>query len=146
MIEHSRIGEYLNEHGTLTYTNVGTSMMPLLRQGKDLFTVRKKGIARCSVRDVVLYVREPDRYVLHRVISVRPDDYVIIGDNCIKKEYGITDKDIIGIMTSFVRNSREHSTDEPLYRVYSFVIMHTIRLRRILKVCKKVVRKILKRR
>ena len=35
------IEDYLNERGTLTYSNVGTSMMPLLRQGRDLFTVRK---------------------------------------------------------------------------------------------------------
>ena len=31
--------EYLNKHGTLTNTNVGVSMLPLLRQGRDLFTV-----------------------------------------------------------------------------------------------------------
>ena len=31
--------EYIEKNGSLTYTNVGTSMMPLLRQGKDLFTV-----------------------------------------------------------------------------------------------------------
>ena len=34
--------EYLEKYGTMTYSNVGISMMPLLRQGKDLFTVRKK--------------------------------------------------------------------------------------------------------
>ena len=33
------IAEFLEENGKLTYTNVGVSMMPLLRQGKDLFTI-----------------------------------------------------------------------------------------------------------
>ena len=28
--------EYLAAHGTLTYSNVGVSMMPLLRQGKPV--------------------------------------------------------------------------------------------------------------
>ena len=39
--------KYLQRHGTLTYSNVGVSMLPLLRQGRDLFTVEKKGAARC---------------------------------------------------------------------------------------------------
>ncbi len=33
--------EYLERNGSLTYTNSGVSMLPLLRQGRDLFTVRK---------------------------------------------------------------------------------------------------------
>ena len=35
--------QYLNEHGELTYKNKGSSMRPLLRAGRDLFTVKKKG-------------------------------------------------------------------------------------------------------
>ena len=50
--------EFLEANGELTYTNVGTSMMPLLRQGRDLFTVRKKTEERCRAGDVVLYRRE----------------------------------------------------------------------------------------
>ena len=48
--------DYLEEYGTLTYSNVGTSMLPLLRQGKDLFTVERKAPGtRCKVGDVVLF-------------------------------------------------------------------------------------------
>lgn len=120
---------YLEEHGSLTYSNVGVSMLPLLRQGKDLFTVRRKGTERCRRGDVVLYRRPPTHYVLHRVIEVRKQDYVILGDNCIGKEYGIRDEDIIGVMTGYVRDGREHSTDELGYRLYSFWILHTIGIR-----------------
>ena len=111
--------EYLEKFGTLTYTNVGVSMKPLLREGRDLFIVRKKGEERCSVGDVVLYRRPPESYVLHRVVEVREDDYVILGDNCINREYGIKDDDIIGVMTGFVRGGKEHSVDEKTYRLYS---------------------------
>lgn len=52
--------EYLQKNGSLTYTNVGTSMMPLLKQHRDLFTVRKKGKERCKAGDVVLYRRPPN--------------------------------------------------------------------------------------
>lgn len=126
-------GEYLEKNETLTYTNVGVSMLPLLRQGKDLFTVRRKGQERCKAGDVVLYRRPPDRYVLHRIVEVRPEDYVILGDNCAAKEYGIRDADILGVMTGFVRGGREHSTGEAGYRLYSFVWLHSAGLRILLK-------------
>ena len=32
--------EYLAKYGELTYRNVGVSMLPLIRQGRDTFTVR----------------------------------------------------------------------------------------------------------
>ena len=82
--------EYLQTHETLTYSNVGVSMLPLLRQGRDLFTVRRKGPERCKAGDVVLYPRNR-QYVLHRMVEVRPDDYVIPGGNCASKEYGVSE-------------------------------------------------------
>lgn len=133
MSEGISFEEYLDQHGTLTYSNVGVSMLPLLRQGKDLLTVKKKGMERCKKGDVVLYRRPPDQYVLHRIIEVRPDDYVILGDNCVAREYGIRDEDIIGILTSFVRNGKEHKVTEPGYCIYSFLWLHLWPIRVFLK-------------
>ena len=116
----SSLEKYLSEQGRIISTNVGVSMLPLLRQGKDLFFIEKKGAERCRVGDVVLY-RRKCQYVLHRVIEVRPEDYVILGDNCYVKEYGIKDSDILAVMTSFIRNGREHSVNELAYKIYSFV-------------------------
>lgn len=121
--------DYLKEYGSLTYTNVGVSMLPLLKQGRDLFTVEKKSDKRCKKGDVVLYHRPPDQYVLHRVIDVLPDSYVILGDNCIAREYGITDADILGVMISFVRKGRSFSIQDRRYRIYSALILHTIPFR-----------------
>lgn len=135
--------EYLQTHDTLTYTNVGVSMLPLLRQGKDLFIVRKKEKDRCKKGDVALY-RRGDAYVLHRIIEVRPENYVILGDNCIAKEYGVRDEEILGVMTGYVRNGKEHSIHEWRYRLYSFVILHSVGLRFFLKHCKKVLTRCVK--
>lgn len=119
------IEQYLSENGTLTYSNKGTSMMPLLREGKDMFTLRRKGAERCRAGDVVLYKRPPKDYVLHRVVEVRENDYVILGDNCVTYEYGIKDSDILGVMTGFIRGGREYRVESPGYRLYTFIILHT---------------------
>lgn len=110
--------EYLDKFGVLTYTFRGVSMLPMLRQGKDLITVEKKGAERLKKYDVPLYRRGKD-YVLHRVVKVREKDYVILGDNCLNKEYGVTDSDIIGVLVSFKRNGKTISVDDPVYRIYA---------------------------
>jgi len=129
MIEGSSFEDYLEKYGSLTYTNVGTSMLPLIRQGRDMFVLQKKGLGRCQKGDVVLYRRPPDKYILHRIIGVRPDGYVILGDNCIAKEYGIHDEDIIGVMTGFVRNGKQHSVEDIGYRLYSVLWIYTAPIR-----------------
>ena len=135
---------YLEEHGSMTYSNVGVSMLPLLRQGRDLFTVEKKGTARCKKYDVVLYRRPSASYVLHRIIEVRDKDYVILGDNCITKEYGITDDDIIAVMTGFVRGGKTHTVRELGYRIYSHIWVDFAGIRIFLKKAKSKVRRLLK--
>ena len=115
--------EVLEREGRLVYTNVGISMLPLLRQGKDLFVVEKRGPERLRAGDVVLYRRPPNQYVLHRIVKVRERDYVILGDNCVNREYGITDEDILGVPTGFVREGKHHTVTEKGYRLYSFLMV-----------------------
>ena len=145
MAKKMKYEDYIEKYGTLTYTNVGVSMMPLLRQGKDLFTISKKDKRRFRRGDVVLYRRPPNKYVLHRIIEVRTDDYVILGDNCIRKEHGIKDSDILGVMTGFVRSGKEHSINEKRYRLYTWVILNTIPVRVFFKKIKLKTKRMIKR-
>ncbi|MBQ9068751.1 MAG: PqqD family peptide modification chaperone [Eggerthellaceae bacterium] len=93
----------LRERGSFVYRNVGVSMLPLIKQGRDLVVIGPKPEGRCRKYDVVLY-RRGTRYVLHRIVEVLEDGYVICGDNCVNREYGFTDADIVGVMTAMVRN------------------------------------------
>ena len=113
----STFEEQLDKYGKLIYTNVGDSMMPLIRQDKDLLIIEKpKG--RLKKYDVPLYRRDSGQYVLHRILEVRKKDYVICGDNRWVKEYGITDRHIIGVLTGIVRNGKTIPVTDWRYRLY----------------------------
>ena len=109
--------DLLETDGYLIYTNVGVSMLPLIRQKRDIIEIHAKGNNRCRKYDVVLYKRG-EKYLLHRIVKVHPDDYVIVGDNCIWREYGIKDDQILGVMTRVVRDGKSITTDNILYKVY----------------------------
>lgn len=117
MIRKSTIERELEEKGSCSYFCVGTSMLPFLRQRKDLIHL-KKPEGRAKKYDVVLYRAGEGKYILHRVLLVREKDYVICGDHCLKKEYGVTDKDIVGILSGYTRNGRIYSMNSPCYRLY----------------------------
>ena len=124
------IADYLAENGSITYSNSGTSMMPLLKEGRDLFTVRaKRPGERFAVGDVVLYRRPPDKYVLHRIVEVADGGYTMLGDNCVRRETGIPESDVLGVMTGYVRKGKAHSVTEPAYLRYTARILKYEKLR-----------------
>lgn len=107
----------LAEKGKIIFPNRGVSMRPLIREGKDLMIIEKPR-GRLKRYDGALYKRKDGSYILHRVLKVRENDYVICGDNCVKKEYGITDEMILGVLTGVIRNGRELSATDKRYRLY----------------------------
>ena len=113
----SSFEQVIEERGELVYTHVGASMYPLLKP-RDLLII--KAVDRKPRRlDIVLYKRDSGKYVLHRILKVRKDDYVISGDNCLDKEEGITDRHIFGMLTDIVRNGRTVSVYSFGKRVYA---------------------------
>lgn len=113
----------LETNGTLVYTNVGDSMMPLIKQGRDILVIGRKPEGRLKRLDIPLYRRDTDpkgKYVLHRILWVRKNDYLITGDNRRGLESGISDRHIIGVLKAIIRNGKEIdlSTDWK-YKLYS---------------------------
>ena len=127
--------ELLDTKGYIVYTNVGTSMLPLLRQRRDIIEIRKVSSDRCRKYDVVLYKRG-NKYILHRILKVRPDDYVIAGDHNTFLEYGITDRDILGVMTRVIRSGKEIHMKDPGYRLYVHLWCDFYPLRMFLLKCR----------
>lgn len=113
----STFEDEIRRTGKLVYVNSGDSMMPVLRENKDLLVIGKVN-GRLNKYDVPLYKRDSGQYVLHRILKVRKSDYVICGDNRWRKEYGITDRHIIGVLTAIIRDGREISVKSKKYRLY----------------------------
>lgn len=144
------IKEQLENDGSIVHAIKGVSMMPLLRQGIDVAVIEKKGEARCKKYDVPLYLRADGKYVLHRIFEVRENDYVICGDNCSFYEYGITDDDIVGVMSGIIRDGKFISVEDEWYKRYvkriCGVFPLRIAYRRTRHFAGKILRKILKRK
>jgi hypothetical protein len=93
-------------------------MMPLLREHRDLLVIEKKPEGRCKKYDAVLYRRPTGEYVLHRILKVRKGDYVICGDNRWKREFGVPDQWIIGVLSAVIRDGRQINVTDWSYRCY----------------------------
>ena len=108
--------EELARSGSIVFTNKGVSMMPLLRQNRDLMVIEKNGPARCKKYDVILFKRG-EKYVLHRILKVRERDYYVAGDNCRKGEY-VKESQILGILTQVVRDGKTITPEDAAYQRY----------------------------
>ena len=114
--------DFLKEKGYIVYTNVGTSMLPLLREHRDILEIRPL-MRKPRKYDVVFY-KKGEKYILHRVLKVLPDGkgYLIAGDHNIFIERDVTDDMILGRMTRIIRNGKEINVDEECgYKLYSHI-------------------------
>lgn len=108
--------DILEKDGILYYTNIGTSMMPLIRQHRDIMTIVKRPDKRLEKHDVILFKRG-EQYVLHRILKVKDDRYEVSGDNQFSMEK-VKDEQIIGVLRSVVRDGKTVSVTDLGYRLY----------------------------
>ena len=107
--------EILLHSGALVYKTKGVSMQPMLRQNRDLVIIRPS-FSRLNQYDVALY-KSGDLYILHRVIGVRDDHYLIRGDNTYVLET-VPHEAVIGVLTEFRRKGKQFSVDNRGYKLY----------------------------
>lgn len=125
---NKRIEELLADDGMYVSTTSGVSMMPMLRDRRDTIVIMP-AVERLKKYDVALY-RRGDDYLLHRVIKVLPDSYIICGDNCTTLERGITDDQVLGKLTEVRRGEKKLKLDGFRYGVYCRYIVATFYPRR----------------
>ena len=107
--------EILQKDGKLIYRTKGVSMEPMLRQNRDLVEIRVPAL-RLKKYDVALYKRGSS-YVLHRVMKVLPDGYLIRGDNTYHPEK-VPEEAVLGVLARFVRKGKTWEVTNPCYQLY----------------------------
>lgn len=134
------IEEELEKQGFHMSTIVGDSMMPMLRNRRDLVKiVPVKGILKKY--DLPLYKRPTGKYVLHRIVAVKSDHYLICGDNRCWKEKVPFDW-VVGVMESFDRDGVEIKADNEEYMKYVKKCCRGYWKRKIKRIIQKITKKV----
>ncbi len=121
---YSNIEEQLATQGAYVSTTVGVSMKPMLRNRRDRIILLPVGERTLSKWELPMYRRPDGKYVLHRIIGVRDDHYIIRGDNTYVRE--IVPKEwVLGYVSEFYRGEKHILSTSRSYRFYA-AFWHTV--------------------
>ena len=110
------IKELLQNDGKFIGTTMGVSMRPMIISGRDVVVIEKK-TERLKPLDVALYIRNDKDYVLHRVLKVTEDGYIIRGDNCYSDEI-VKEDEVIGVLTQYFKKDKPIMMGDKKYLRY----------------------------
>lgn len=110
------IRERLAAGESVRFSPHGTSMLPMLKDGRDQVIISPLP-DKLKKYDLPLYQRKNGQYVLHRIVKVR-DTYTCIGDNQFVTEPGLCHEQMIAVVTGFIRKGKEYSTECLRYKAY----------------------------
>ena len=122
----------LDGGGVFTLAPQGESMRPTILPGRDRVSIVKWD-GHATPYDILFYKRADGQFVLHRLVRIAEDGFVMCGDNQTVLEHGVREEQIIGIVTeiirpgetlvrgtpAFVRPGRCRVRNRPLRVVYS---------------------------
>ncbi len=107
----------IQNNGYIAYTNRGDSMMPLIRENRDILVI-KKIEAPLKKNDAVLFKRENGAYVLHRIIKKCGDGVFLIGGDNRWFAEKIPEDWIIGVLTEVIRDGKHITADSAENKKY----------------------------
>ena len=122
---------------------VGVSMMPMLRQKKDSVELAPLP-EKLKKYDLPVYQYPSGKYVMHRVVAVKEDHYICVGDNTIEYET-IYPEMLVGVVTAFKRGNKRIEVDNFWYRLYSRVWVAIYPVRKFLRQTKGWLRRLIKK-
>ena len=104
----------LLKNGVLGFVTHGNSMWPFIKNKKTSVIVTKKE-NRLNVYDVAFYERADGSFVLHRVLEVKDDGYIITGDSQTEKEY-VLEPAVIGVLCGYYKGKTYIDCDSTEYK------------------------------
>ena len=111
--------QLLQEGNIIRLKPQGFSMYPLFIPGRDEALIQQVPVTSLKRNDVALYRRNQGILVLHRIVRVTADGYYMTGDNQYEIEGPLRPEQFRGKLIAFVRNGKEISVRNPVYRFLS---------------------------
>ncbi len=131
----------LELHGLYASTTRGTSMEPLFRTHRDVVIISKLE-GELKKYDVALYRgNKSGKYILHRVVGIKNDVYLIRGDNTFEIER-VDKSSVIGVLVEFNREGKHVRVTDRGYRIYSVLWNFIYPIRYLIWIFKRILRKI----
>ncbi len=141
------IKEVVSSGATFRLYPHGTSMQPTIRQGED--SVELSSPDNLKVLDAVLYQRENEQYVLHRIVRIHGAYLDMCGDNQLEIEKNVEKFRIIAKVTGIYREEKYISCQDKnlkaeIKKLYRKKIFQRIRSR-IIKIIYPIYKAIFKK-
>ena len=131
MKQTGNIEQCLKDMGFAVVPISGTSMWPLLKEGKSQVQLVSGRTKQLKKGDIVLYRRKDGTLVLHRIIKiVKKNTYLVCGDHQWKLEEQIREDQILAAVQGFFINGRYIDEKTWWYRLYKKIWNGNLTIRR----------------
>jgi hypothetical protein len=105
----SALKPLLDEGHELRLLQVGTSMVPFLRGGRDEVFLCSPKIKKPARGDIALFSRDDGLFVLHRIHHIKKNQYYMLGDAQTWIEGPLSEDCIQAIATAVIRKNKKLS-------------------------------------
>ena len=113
------IEQLLASDATIKIKPQGYSMYPLFVPGRDEACIDRADFSSLKRGDVILYRRDKNILVLHRIWKITGNSFYMVGDNQTEIEGPLRADQVRGKLTGFVRNGKFVDVKNPIYRFLS---------------------------
>lgn len=136
------IEEVISSGGEFQLTPYGISMLPLIRPGQDsVILVSPRDLKKT---DIVLYKRCDGSFVLHRIMLIQKDNYIMCGDNQNYLERDIKKEQILALVKDIYRDGEKINTETDEYKKYIKSLYKKVRKSRLRLFLSRIKHKIFK--
>ena len=127
----NNIERSINELGYAVAPITGTSMLPLLKEGRDLVELESCSQERLKKGNVVLYKKNDGTLVLHRIIKTENGEFfTVLGDHQFKNAERVNKNQIIAVACGFFIKGRYVNEKTRWYRMYKKIWLSSLTVRR----------------
>ncbi|HWT26849.1 MAG TPA: signal peptidase I [Mobilitalea sp.] len=109
------IQESLETGQKVIFTVSGTSMLPWIAHNRDQVLLAKAENKKLKKGDIILFLSESGKYILHRIYKVNSKGYNTIGDACQCDDGVVHTEQIIGKVEKIYRKDKEINCDSFLW-------------------------------